>query len=191
MKTNTLLTTLTACLCAVAFTACDKKPEAAAPAVPATNTTVSSAVDAAKDAAAKAVESTKDAAAKAVETAKDATGKAVDSTKEVAGKVADSVKDTAAKATDAVKDAAAKLTDTTPSATDSVTAKFTEAVTNAKQFITDKNYQGALDELKKLSDLKLSDDQQKIVDGLKAEAQKLLSAGADSAVDAAKNLLGK
>ncbi|MBW8864252.1 MAG: hypothetical protein JF609_04885 [Verrucomicrobia bacterium] len=183
MKTKTILVSLSACLMAVSFTACDKKSGAETPAAPATNaatpskmdtakTAVGNAMDTAKDATAKAIDTAKDATGKAVDTAKDATAKAVDSTKEVAGKVADTVTDATVKATDAVKGAL------TPSATESATAQFTQVVADAKKMIADKNYQGALDELKKLSDVKLTDDQQKIVDDLKAEAQKLLSAGA-------------
>lgn len=194
MKTKAILVAASACLMSVSFTACDKKSGTEIPASPATNaaapsamdsakTAVGNAVDTAKDATAKAVDTAKDATAKAVDSAKDATAKAVDSTKEVAGKVVDTVTDSTAKATEAIKTAIS------PTPTDSVTAQFNTVVTNAKKYIADKNYQGALDELKKLSDVKLTDDQQKIVDDLKAEAQKLLSAG--SMVDAATNLFGK
>ena len=183
MKTKAILVSLSACLMAVSFTGCDKKSGTETPVVPATNavapstmdkakTAVGNAVDTAKDATGKAIDTAKDATAKAVDTAKDATAKAVDSTKEVAGKVADTVTDATVKATDAIKGAL------TPTPTDSVTTQFNTVVASAKKYIADKNYQGALDELKKLSDVKLSDDQQKIVDDLKAEAQKLLSAGA-------------
>ena len=103
-----------------------------------------------------------------------------------------------ATATDAAKDLAGKATDVAGSAAAAVTnlvsgatAQFADGVANAKKFIADKNYQGALDELKKLASLQLSDEQQKVVDGLKEQATKLLAGGAAGAVDSAKNLLGK
>jgi hypothetical protein len=93
--------------------------------------------------------------------------------------------------TDAAKDMAGQAVAATTNAVDATTSQFTAVVANAKQFIADKNYQGALDELKKISSLQLSAEQQKIVDDLKAEATKLLSGGAAGAVNAANNLLGK
>ena len=53
--------------------------------------------------------------------------------------------------------------------TDSVTADSSPRPWRAvRKFVTDKDYQGALDELKKLSDLKLSAGQQQTVDDLKS-----------------------
>lgn len=162
MKTNALLTGLAVSVLAVTLTACDKKAASDAPAVPTTNAAAASTVDTAKD-----------LAGKAVDTAKDATATATTA-----------VKDTAAKATDAVKDAVTPP----PAATDTATTQFTTVVASTKQMLTDKNYQGALDELKKLADVKLTDDQQKIVDGLKAEAQKMITSAGTGAVN---SLLGK
>jgi uncharacterized protein YicC (UPF0701 family) len=178
MKTKNILTSVTACLIAVSFTACDKK-------------TGTDTVTTATNAAATTMDAAKDMAGKAVETAKDATAKAVDTAKDAAGKATEAVKDTAAKATDAVKDAVAQVKEAVPNAADATTAKFTEVVAAAKKSISEKNYQGALDELKKLSDLKLSDEQTKVVDGLKEQVSKLISSGTAGAVDAAKGLFGK
>ena len=119
------------------------------------------------------VETTKDAvtdaAAKTADTAKDLTGKAADM---------------AGKATETVKAAAS-------TAVANVTGPFNDAITAAKKSIADKDYKSALAGLNKLSSMKLSDEQTKIVDNLKAEVQKLIAGGSASAVDAAKGLFGK
>ncbi len=100
--------------------------------------------------------------------------------KDVAGKVADTAKDVAGQAVAAGKDAVS-----------AVTGQFSAGVANAKKFIADKNYPGALAELTKLSNLKLTDEQTKVADNLKAEVQALIAKGTGGAVDAAKGLLGK
>lgn len=91
-------------------------------------------------------------------------------------------------ATNVVTPVAGQTVVAATNAAESATAQFTTVVESAKSAIAAKNYQGALDALKKLSDVKLTDEQQKIVDDLKAQAQQLLSG---TAADAAKNLLGK
>lgn len=105
--------------------------------------------------------------------------------------VTDAVKDTAVKAADAAKDAASQAAAAATNAATAATGPFTDGIAAAQKFIADKNYQGALDELNKLSGLQLSADQQKTVADLKDQATKLLSGGAAGAVDATKNLLGK
>ena len=72
-----------------------------------------------------------------------------------------------------------------------VSGPFTEGVASVKKFIADKNYQGALGELTKLSNLKLTDEQTKVLESLKAEVQALIAKGTAGATDAAKNLLPK
>ena len=116
---------------------------------------------------------------------------AADATKSMADKVADSAKGVAAKASDTAKDVAGKTVAAVTNAVSEATGPFSEGVASAKKFIADKNYQGALDELKKLSSLKLTDEQTKIVDNLKAEVQALIAKGTGSATDAVKGLLGK
>jgi hypothetical protein len=104
---------------------------------------------------------------------------------------ADAAKDLAGKTLDSAKDAATQVATAATNVVSGATAQFTEGVANAKKAIADKNYPGALDELKKLSNLELSDEQKKIVEALKSEAQKLVSSSTAGAADAAKNLIGK
>jgi uncharacterized protein YpuA (DUF1002 family) len=179
MQRKSILISLSACVFAVAFTACDKKPAAETPA-PATPPAATTTMDAAKDMAGKAADTAKEVAAKTVDTAKDLAGKTADTAKEAAAKVADTAKNVAAQAVAA-----------TTGTTDSATAQFTGIVTGVKKYITDNNYKGAVDELKKFSSLQLTADQQKIVDGLKAEVQKLIPATASAAFDTAAQLLKK
>ncbi len=126
-----------------------------------------------------------------VESASNAVSSAVSSMKDTAGQVTDKAKEVVADAKDKAKAAVVEVKDSAAKATETVSAKFDETIASAKKFIADKNYSGALDELKKLSSLKLSDAQTKVVDGLKEQVQKLISAGTAGAVDAAKGLLGK
>ncbi len=179
MQIKTVLTSLTVCLLAVVFTACDKKPAVETPA-PATPPAATTTMDAAKDMAGKAADTAKEVAAKTVDTAKDLAAKTADTAKEAAAKVADTAKDVAAPAVAA-----------TSGVPDSATAQFTGIVAGVKKYIVENNYQGAVEEFKKFSSLQLNADQQKIVDGLKAEVQKLVPASAAAAFDAAKGLLKK
>jgi hypothetical protein len=61
-------------------------------------------------------------------------------------------------------------------------------IDKAKALIADKKYSEALESLKGLSDLKLTSDQQKMVDDLKAEIQKLMAS--DAASGATKSVGG-
>ena len=114
----------------------------------------------------------------------DAAGKA----KDVAGSAVDATKDAAGKAVDTMKDAAGSAMTNAMAA---VSSPFTDGIAAAKKAMDDKNYQGALDELNKLSSMQLTPDQQSIVDGLKAEATKMLSGAAAGAADAAKAVMPK
>lgn len=120
-------------------------------------------------------------------TVKDAT----DAAKGMAEKAADSAKDMTSKATEAVKDTAASAVAAVTNMVNDATGPFADGVASAKKMIADKNYQGALGELTKLSSMKLSDSQTKIVDSLKAEVQALIAKSTGGATDAVKGLLGK
>ena len=161
MKNKSLLFTLAACALAVTFTACDKKTPVE-----------------------KATDSVSDAASKTADAAKDMAGKTADAAKDMAGKAADM----AGKATETVKAAASTVVSNVMS---EMSNPFNDGIAAAKKSIADKDYKGALAGLTKLSDMKLSDEQTKVVDNLKAEVQKLIAGGSASTVDAAKGLFGK
>ena len=116
-----------------------------------------------------------DKAKDSMKDAKDAVGSAADATKDAAGKAVDATKDAAGKAMDSMKDAANGM------ATNAMTTAMgpgSEIMAAAKKAMDDKNYQGVLDELKKLSDVQLSPEQQKMVDGMKEEAARMLATAA-------------
>jgi outer membrane PBP1 activator LpoA protein len=69
-------------------------------------------------------------------------------------------------------------------------------IDKAKSLVSDQKYPEALDVLKELSSMKLTPEQQKLVDDLKAQVQKAMAGGAaseatKSATDAVGGLLGK
>jgi hypothetical protein len=112
---------------------------------------------------------------------------ATETAKSLTEKATDTAKDVAVKATEAVKTVAAVATNTVSA----VSEPFNDGIASAKKLLAEKNYQGALTELNKLSSLKLTDEQTKVVDGLKADAQAMISKATGSATDAVKGLLGK
>jgi hypothetical protein len=168
MKIKNSIVSLAACAAVIAFAGCSKS---AAPA-PGGSASPTPAADAATAPAANAATAVTDAA------------------KDVAGKAADTAKDVAGQAAAAVTTAVTTAAVATNAAVTAATSQFTDIVGQAKSYIADKKYTQALDILNKLSGVVLSADQQKTVDDLKAQVQKLV-AGTGGAVDAAKNLLGK
>lgn len=125
-----------------------------------------------------------------------------DAQKAVAGAAADAQKQIQATAADAQKQVQATTADAQKEVQKNTgdAQKLTEAgaaasqnqaqvlIDKAKQFIADKKYSDALDSLKGLSNLKLTSDQQKIVDDLKTQVEKLMAS--DTASNAVKSLGG-
>ena len=117
--------------------------------------------------------------------------KPVDAVNDAATKTADAAKDMAGKAADMAGKASESVKAAVTNVMSEVSGPFNDGLAAAKKAMADKDYKGALAELNKLSGLKLSDEQTKVVDGLKAEVQKLIAGGSASAVDAAKGFFGK
>lgn len=70
-----------------------------------------------------------------------------------------------------------------------MSAKAQSLIDQAKSLVSQNKYQDAVDTLKKLSDFKLTPEQQKTVDNLKAEIQKLMTnPSVSNAVNAAGGL---
>lgn len=99
-------------------------------------------------------------------------------------KAAETAKTTAETAVESAKTAAA-------SAVEEAKAKAQEIIDKAKSLVGENKYQDALTALQGLTGMKLSDEQQKIVDGLKKSIQDALAKKAASeATSGAGNILG-
>lgn len=96
----------------------------------------------------------------------------------------------------AVKPAAAEAQKAVTATAAAASSEATGLIDKAKALIADKNYQDAANVLKELSSLKLTPEQQKLVDDLQAQLTKLMAgqavdkAGAD-ATKAVGDMLGK
>ena len=119
---------------------------------------------------------------------KDSNKPIADDTKKAAEGAADSVKQAADKAATEVKQAGDKIADAVAKPAEPASAQADGVIAKAKSLVTEKKYSEALTALAGLKDIKLTDAQQKIVDELKAQIQKLMSGDAGKA---AGNLLGK
>ena len=170
MKLQTILTTLLASGLLLGLTACSKQEV--------------------KDTSTKAVEATKDAADKTASAVKDTTEKAVDATKDAATKAAEAVKDAAATTTQAAKDqtAAAK------SAVTNASADVTAVLANARKLVSEGKWQDAAKALEPLGSLKLTPEQQSLLDQFKKQIAQLQTSGqklTDDATKAVGDLLKK
>lgn len=193
MKLNHL-TLLTLAVTAAIFSGCGKN-EPVPPPAPVTTTANPQIDKAAQDAKAAADQAAVDAKAtadKAAANAKATADKAAADAKTAADKAAKDAKAEADKAIQeakaAAEKAAAEAKATVQAAQKTAQAALQQAetvaqqaqqlITQAQQFLNDKNPQGALDIIQKLASFKLTPEQQALVENLKTQAQKLLSSEA-------------
>lgn len=114
---------------------------------------------------------------------KEAASDAANATKDAADTVADKTKEVAGKAADAAKEAVVPANE-----------KAQDLIDQATKLVSEGKFSEAMTKLKAASSEKLSAAQQSVVDGLKAQIEKALSASSkavNDAADAAGNLLKK
>ena len=115
----------------------------------------------------------------AVSSAKDTATSAVAKAEKAASDAAAQVKETA---NNAVAEAQKAASNTVAAATPDANG----LIDKVKSLVAEKKYTEALDELKKLGDLKLTPEQQKMVDDIKAQIQQAMGGASATVDDAAK-----
>jgi ABC-type transporter Mla subunit MlaD len=165
MKLHTILTTCLASGLLLGLTACSKEEV--------------------KDNSTKAVDATRNAADKAATAVKDTAEKAVDATKDAATKTSEAVKDAAA-----TKDQTAAAKPAVTNASADVAA----VLANARKLVSEGKWQDAAKALEPLGSLKLTPEQQSLLDQLKKRIAQLQGSGQklnDDATKAVGDLLKK
>lgn len=108
-----------------------------------------------------------------------------------AGSLADQLKDTAETAKASAQEAAGEVAKQAETAAAAASATAQTLIDKARGLVAEKKYQDALTVLGQMSNLKLTDDQKKLVESLKSQIQKALAGQAVSdGASAVGNLLG-